>query len=56
METLTVEIFDFFLKCFIYVFCVGGFICFLFFLDRGMRRLLTMDLGGPVIKIHYKKK
>ena len=32
-----------------------GFIGFLFILDRGMRRLLTMDLGKPVIKVYYKK-
>lgn len=29
METLITEIFDFLLKCFIYVTVVGGFICFL---------------------------
>ncbi len=38
------------------LFVLFGFIYFLFFLDRGMRRLLTMDLGEPVIKIRYKKK
>lgn len=51
METLITEIFDFLLKCFIYVFVVGGFACFLW----GVNRLLTMDLGKPVIKVYYKK-